>query len=123
MRRSSKGRSPSPTGVSSSPTVQDRCRHHVGPAAPGAASTSSDTVPATLVVVPEWPTESPQVLSVPPASYRSVTNLIAVIAERLAAKSSTAPPRHQLIGRCTNRIEPRPRSDRSDDPFRRPGVS
>jgi hypothetical protein len=45
--------------------------------------------PATLVVVPEWPTDPPQVLSVPPASYRSVTNLVAVIAERLAAESST----------------------------------
>jgi hypothetical protein len=45
--------------------------------------------PATLVVVPEWPSDPPQVLSVPPASYRSVTNLIAVIAERLAAESST----------------------------------
>ena len=45
--------------------------------------------PATLVVVPEWPSDSPQVLSVPPASYRSVTDLVALIAERLAAESST----------------------------------
>ena len=52
--------------------------------------------PATLVVVPEWPSDPPQVLSVPPASYRSVTNLIAVIAERLAAESSTAP--HETSG-------------------------
>jgi hypothetical protein len=45
--------------------------------------------PATLVVVPEWPTDPPQVLSVPPASYRSVTDLVGLIAERLAAESST----------------------------------
>ncbi len=40
--------------------------------------------PATLVVVPEWPSDPPQVLSVPAASYRSVTDVVAHIAERLA---------------------------------------
>jgi len=44
--------------------------------------------PATLVVVPEWPSDPPQVLSVPAASYRSVTELIAHIAERLSGEES-----------------------------------
>lgn len=45
--------------------------------------------PATLVLVPEWPSEPPQVLSVPSESYRAVANAIATIAERLARTERT----------------------------------
>ena len=40
--------------------------------------------PATLVLVPEWPSDPPQVLSVPPEAYRPVTQAVAFIAERLS---------------------------------------
>ena len=45
--------------------------------------------PATLVLVPEWPSDPPQVLSVPPESYREVAVTMARIAERLAGFERT----------------------------------
>jgi hypothetical protein len=46
--------------------------------------------PATLVLVPEWPSDAPQVLSVPPEAYRPVTQAVAFIAERLSSLEHTA---------------------------------
>jgi hypothetical protein len=39
--------------------------------------------PATLVIVPEHPSNEPQVLAVPPDRYAEVTRALAVIGERL----------------------------------------
>jgi hypothetical protein len=40
--------------------------------------------PATLVLVPQWPSDPPQVLSVPPEAYRPVAQAVAFIGERLS---------------------------------------
>ena len=40
--------------------------------------------PATLVLVPELPTDYPQVLAVPPTQYRDIAAALVVIGERLA---------------------------------------
>jgi hypothetical protein len=40
--------------------------------------------PATLVVVPERPTDEPQVLAVRPSDYRGVADALVVIGKRLA---------------------------------------
>jgi hypothetical protein len=40
--------------------------------------------PATLVVVPERPTDEPQVLTVRPTDYRGVADALVVIGQRLA---------------------------------------
>jgi hypothetical protein len=45
--------------------------------------------PATLVLVPEWPSDPPQVLSVPPEAYRPTAQAVAFIAERLAGLEPT----------------------------------
>jgi hypothetical protein len=42
------------------------------------------TRPATLVVVPEHPSDEPQVLAVRPADYRGVADALVVIGQRLA---------------------------------------
>ena len=41
--------------------------------------------PATLVVVPQEPTDEPQVLSVKPDEYEGVAKALAVLGQRLAA--------------------------------------
>ncbi len=41
--------------------------------------------PATLVVVPQHPTDEPQVLLVQPAQYEGVAQALAVLGHRLAA--------------------------------------
>jgi hypothetical protein len=40
--------------------------------------------PATLVVVPEHPSDEPQVLAVRPSDYRGVADALVVIGQRLA---------------------------------------
>jgi hypothetical protein len=40
--------------------------------------------PATLVVVPEHPTDEPQVLMVRPTDYRGVADALVVVGQRLA---------------------------------------
>jgi hypothetical protein len=45
------------------------------------------TRPATLVVVPEDPTDEPQVLSVPPDEYDGVARALVTIGKRLATAS------------------------------------
>jgi hypothetical protein len=40
--------------------------------------------PATLVIVPESPSDEPQVLSIPPEYYEEVAQAIAVVGRRLA---------------------------------------
>jgi hypothetical protein len=42
------------------------------------------TRPATLVVVPEHPSDEPQVLAVRPGDYRGVADALVVIGQRLA---------------------------------------
>lgn len=42
------------------------------------------TRPATLVIVPERPTDEPQVLTVRPTDYRGVADALVVIGQRLA---------------------------------------
>jgi hypothetical protein len=39
--------------------------------------------PAVLVIVPEHPTDQPQVMSVPPDQYRDVADALAIIGEHL----------------------------------------
>jgi hypothetical protein len=39
--------------------------------------------PAVLVIVPELPTDQPQVMSVPPERYRDVADALAIIGEHL----------------------------------------
>lgn len=41
--------------------------------------------PATLVLVPEHPSDYPQVLAIPPQVYADVANALVVIGERLVA--------------------------------------
>jgi hypothetical protein len=41
--------------------------------------------PATLVVVPESPSQAPQVLAIPPEEYEGVTRALAIVGRRLAA--------------------------------------
>ena len=45
--------------------------------------------PATLVIVPEDPTEEPQVLAIPPASYEAAAKALALVGQRLAAEGIT----------------------------------
>ena len=40
--------------------------------------------PATLVIVPESPSDQPQVLSIPPEEYESTGHALALIGQRLA---------------------------------------
>ena len=42
------------------------------------------TRPATLVIVPEHPSDVPQVLAIEPASYRAACDALAIIGGRLA---------------------------------------
>jgi hypothetical protein len=44
--------------------------------------------PATLVVVPEAPTDEPQVLAVRPQDYRGVADALVVIGQRLVGTAS-----------------------------------
>jgi hypothetical protein len=44
---------------------------------------------ATLALVPDRPTDTPQVLVIPPGQYRAVADAIATIGERIAAKRSS----------------------------------
>jgi hypothetical protein len=39
--------------------------------------------PATLVVVPEHPTDQPQVLTIPPEEYRAVAEALAIVGQRI----------------------------------------
>lgn len=43
--------------------------------------------PATLVIVPENPSDEPQVLGIPPDSYDQVTRALAIVGRRLADAS------------------------------------
>lgn len=43
--------------------------------------------PATLVIVPMWPLDEPQVLSVDPSEYEGVAEALVVIGQRLAEAS------------------------------------
>ncbi|MFL5438840.1 MAG: hypothetical protein ACJ79W_06745 [Myxococcales bacterium] len=45
------------------------------------------TRPATLVIVPEQPSDEPQVLTVKPEDYRGVADALVVIGQRLAEAS------------------------------------
>jgi hypothetical protein len=42
-----------------------------------------------LALVPDRPTDTPQVLVIPPGQYRAVADAIATIGERIAAKRSS----------------------------------
>jgi hypothetical protein len=44
---------------------------------------------ATLVLVPDRPSDTPQVLVIPPGQYRAVADAIATIGERIANKRSS----------------------------------
>jgi hypothetical protein len=53
--------------------------------------------PATLVLVPEWPSDRPQVLAIPPEEYEHAAMGIGRIGQYLArtGSSATQPPRKQ----------------------------
>ncbi len=56
--------------------------------------------PATLVLVPEWPSDRPQVLAIPPEEYERTAIGIGRIGQYLARteSSATQPPREQSAG-------------------------
>ena len=48
--------------------------------------------PATLVIVPEEPSDEPQVLVIPPESYDSAARAVALLGQKLASSSSMDRP-------------------------------
>jgi hypothetical protein len=56
------------------------------------------TRPATLVIVPERPSEQPQVLAFRPEDYRAVAEALVTIGTALAATESEADEPPQLLG-------------------------
>jgi hypothetical protein len=48
--------------------------------------------PATLVIVPEHPADSPQVLAIPPEQYAAVGQALVAIGHRLVARDSSEGP-------------------------------
>jgi len=52
--------------------------------------------PATLVIVPEWPSDRPQVLAIPPEEYERAALGIGRIGQHLdESRSAPSPPRNQ----------------------------
>jgi len=52
--------------------------------------------PATLVIVPEWPSDRPQVLAIPPEEYERAALGIGRIGQHLdESRSAPSPPRDQ----------------------------